>query len=32
IELTETHLARLDRLTPAVGGHHADAQMEWIDR
>ncbi len=32
VELTEAHLARLDRLTPAVGGHHADAQMEWIDR
>jgi aryl-alcohol dehydrogenase-like predicted oxidoreductase len=32
IELTPEQLARLDRLTPAVGGHHAAAQMGWIDR
>jgi aryl-alcohol dehydrogenase-like predicted oxidoreductase len=32
VELTPEQLARLDRLTPAVGGHHAEAQMEWIDR
>lgn len=32
IELTADQLARLDRLTPPVGGHHAEAQMGWIDR
>lgn len=32
IELTPEQLARLDRLTPPVGGHHAEAQMAWIDR
>ncbi|MDR3657411.1 MAG: aldo/keto reductase [Mycobacterium sp.] len=32
VELTEDQLARLDRLTPPVGGHHAEAQMGWIDR
>jgi aryl-alcohol dehydrogenase-like predicted oxidoreductase len=32
IELTAEQLARLDRLTPPVGGHHAAAQMGWIDR
>jgi aryl-alcohol dehydrogenase-like predicted oxidoreductase len=32
VELTPEQLARLDQLTPAVGGHHAEAQMEWIDR
>ena len=32
VELSAAHLARLDRLTPPVGGHHAEAQMEWIDR
>ena len=32
IELTADQLARLDGLTPAVGGHHAEAQMHWIDR
>ncbi|OBH64551.1 aldo/keto reductase [Mycobacterium intracellulare] len=32
IELTPDQLARLDRLTPPVGGHHAEAQMAWIDR
>ncbi|OBH78696.1 aldo/keto reductase [Mycobacterium scrofulaceum] len=32
VELTADQLSRLDRLTPAVGGHHAEAQMKWIDR
>ncbi|ORV61762.1 aldo/keto reductase [Mycobacterium europaeum] len=32
VELTPEQLSRLDRLTPPRGGHHADAQMEWIDR
>jgi aryl-alcohol dehydrogenase-like predicted oxidoreductase len=32
VELTANQLARLDRLTPPVGGHHAEAQMAWIDR
>jgi aryl-alcohol dehydrogenase-like predicted oxidoreductase len=32
VELDAEHLARLDALTPAVGGHHAAAQMGWIDR
>lgn len=32
LELTADQLARLDRLTPPVGGHHAEAQMAWIDR
>ncbi|MGV0039847.1 aldo/keto reductase [Mycobacterium colombiense] len=32
VELTADQLARLDRLTPPVGGHHAEAQMAWIDR
>jgi aryl-alcohol dehydrogenase-like predicted oxidoreductase len=32
VELTPEQLARLDQLTPAVGGHHAEAQMGWIDR
>jgi aryl-alcohol dehydrogenase-like predicted oxidoreductase len=32
VELTQEQLARLDSLTPAVGGHHAEAQMAWIDR
>lgn len=32
IELTPDQLARLDRLTPPAGGHHAEAQMAWIDR
>jgi aryl-alcohol dehydrogenase-like predicted oxidoreductase len=30
--LTADQLDRLDRLTPPVGGHHAEAQMAWIDR
>jgi aryl-alcohol dehydrogenase-like predicted oxidoreductase len=32
IELAPDQLARLDQLTPPVGGHHAEAQMGWIDR
>ncbi|MEE6179767.1 aldo/keto reductase [Mycobacterium sp. 050134] len=32
LELTADQLARLDRLTPPAGGHHAEAQMAWIDR
>lgn len=32
VELGPDQLARLDRLTPPVGGHHAAAQMGWIDR
>lgn len=32
VELTPDQLARLDRLTPPLGGHHAEAQMEWLDR
>ena len=32
VELTPEQLARLDQLTPAAGGHHAEAQMGWIDR
>ncbi|BBY20225.1 aldo/keto reductase [Mycobacterium stomatepiae] len=32
IELSAEQLARLDQLTPAAGGHHAEAQMGWIDR
>lgn len=32
VELSSDQLARLDRITPAVGGHHAEAQMGWIDR
>lgn len=32
VELTADQVARLDKLTPALGGHHADAQMPWIDR
>ncbi|HEX5256923.1 MAG TPA: aldo/keto reductase [Mycobacterium sp.] len=32
VNLTADQLARLDRLTPPVGGHHAEAQMAWIDR
>jgi len=32
VELTDALLARLDKLTPPVGGHHAEAQMAWIDR
>ncbi len=32
VELTPEQLARLDGLTPPIGGHHAEAQMQWIDR
>ena len=32
VELTPDQLSRLDRLTPPVGGHHAEAQLRWIDR
>jgi aryl-alcohol dehydrogenase-like predicted oxidoreductase len=32
VALTAEQLSRLDRLTPPVGGHHAEAQMAWIDR
>jgi aryl-alcohol dehydrogenase-like predicted oxidoreductase len=32
VELTDDQLARLDRLIPPVGGHHAEAHMAWIDR
>ena len=32
VELTDAQVARLDRLTPPAGGHHAEAQMAWIDR
>ncbi|OBF58927.1 aldo/keto reductase [Mycobacterium sp. 852002-53434_SCH5985345] len=32
VELTPDQLSRLDRLTPPRGGHHAEAQMGWIDR
>ncbi|SOX54420.1 aldo/keto reductase [Mycobacterium ahvazicum] len=32
VELSPEQLSRLDQLTPAAGGHHAEAQMEWIDR
>jgi aryl-alcohol dehydrogenase-like predicted oxidoreductase len=32
VELAPDQLARLDRITQAVGGHHAEAQMGWIDR
>jgi aryl-alcohol dehydrogenase-like predicted oxidoreductase len=32
VELTADQLARLDGIPPAVGGHHAEPQMEWIDR
>lgn len=32
LALTPDQLARLDGLTPAAGGHHAEAQMGWIDR
>jgi aryl-alcohol dehydrogenase-like predicted oxidoreductase len=32
VVLSPEQLSRLDGLTPAVGGHHAEAQMGWIDR
>lgn len=32
LQLSADQLARLDGLTPPVGGHHAEAQMQWVDR
>ncbi|GAA4536212.1 aldo/keto reductase [Mycobacterium paraffinicum] len=32
VELTPDQLSRLDGLTPPQGGHHAEAQLGWIDR
>jgi aryl-alcohol dehydrogenase-like predicted oxidoreductase len=32
LELTAEQVAALDRLTPAEGGHHTDAQMQMIER
>ncbi len=32
VELTPDQRVRLDQLTPPVGGHHAEAQLAWIDR
>ncbi|OBI22550.1 aldo/keto reductase [Mycobacterium sp. E2497] len=32
VQLSPEQLSRLDRITPPVGGHHAEAQMGWIDR
>ncbi|OBH25056.1 aldo/keto reductase [Mycobacterium sp. E342] len=32
VQLSPEHLSRLDRITPPMGGHHAEAQMGWIDR
>ncbi|MEU8081623.1 aldo/keto reductase [Catellatospora citrea] len=32
VELTAEQVAALDRLTPAEGGHHTDAQMQMIER
>ncbi len=32
VRLTPDQLATLDALTPAIGDHHAEAQMAWIDR
>ena len=32
IELTAEQIATLDRLTPAEGGHHSEAQMQMIER
>jgi aryl-alcohol dehydrogenase-like predicted oxidoreductase len=32
IALSPEQVELLDRLTPPVGGHHAEAQMGWIDR
>jgi aryl-alcohol dehydrogenase-like predicted oxidoreductase len=32
IELTAEQITTLDRLTPAEGGHHNDAQMQMIER
>lgn len=32
VELTAEQVARLDRVTQPVGGHHTDAQMKMMDR
>jgi aryl-alcohol dehydrogenase-like predicted oxidoreductase len=32
VALTADHIKTLDRLTPAEGGHHTDAQMQMIER
>ena len=32
VTLTADQIATLDRLTPAEGGHHTDAQMQMIER
>jgi aryl-alcohol dehydrogenase-like predicted oxidoreductase len=32
VDLTAEQIARLDRLTPAAGGHHTEAQMQMIER
>jgi aryl-alcohol dehydrogenase-like predicted oxidoreductase len=32
VELSADQIAALDRLTPAEGGHHTDAQMQMIER
>ncbi|PWU47363.1 aldo/keto reductase [Micromonospora globispora] len=32
VELTAEQIATLDRLTPAEGGHHTEAQMQMIER
>jgi aryl-alcohol dehydrogenase-like predicted oxidoreductase len=32
VELTADQLRRLDEITPAVGGHHSEAQMKLIER
>jgi aryl-alcohol dehydrogenase-like predicted oxidoreductase len=32
VELTAEQVARLDKVTQPVGGHHSDAQMKTLDR
>jgi diketogulonate reductase-like aldo/keto reductase len=32
IQLSGDQLDRLDRLTPAAGDHHSEAQMKMIER
>ena len=32
VTLAADQIAALDRLTPAEGGHHTDAQMQMIER
>jgi aryl-alcohol dehydrogenase-like predicted oxidoreductase len=32
VQLSDAQLARLQRLTPAAGDHHNEAQMAWIER